>query len=125
MDNSIFNARENGTEDSTSNNYSSSSNEKVASVVKDVASPDVAVGNASVTGERVGCDVSVQRVNWGDVSSFPSRKVDVLIGSDLVYDSGILRLLVPAVKALLVEGQCHAVENGSFLSFDLRDLLYW
>ena len=30
--------------------------------------------------------------------------LEILLGSDLVYDSGILRVLVPAVQGLLAPG---------------------
>jgi predicted nicotinamide N-methyase len=52
--------------------------------------------------------VSCQHVNWKDESTFPPEPLDVLLGSDLVYDSAILALLVPAVKKMLKP-------DGSFL----------
>lgn len=51
--------------------------------------------------------VSVRKVDWGDGSTFPlggAGAVDVLIGSDLVYEDRILRLLVPAVYNMLPLG---------------------
>jgi predicted nicotinamide N-methyase len=52
--------------------------------------------------------VSCLNVNWQDGSTFPPEPLDVLLGSDLVYDSAILGLLVPAVKKMLKP-------DGSFL----------
>lgn len=43
-------------------------------------------------------------VNWCDSSTYPPELADVLIGSDLIYDINILKILVPAVSALLREG---------------------
>jgi hypothetical protein len=48
--------------------------------------------------------VDVVRVNWQDPASFPLPHADVVLGSDLVYDAGILRVLVPAVGSLLRPG---------------------
>jgi predicted nicotinamide N-methyase len=50
--------------------------------------------------------VEVLKVNWQDPGSFPPLPggADVVLGSDLVYDAGILRVLVPAVAALLRPG---------------------
>jgi predicted nicotinamide N-methyase len=70
---------------------------------KEICSPEVAVGSVP-TGDKCHCDISVLKLNWADRTTFPAEKIDVLIGSDLVYDSGILRLLVPAVKNLLKDG---------------------
>jgi len=51
-----------------------------------------------------GCPVSVLRVSWTDPTSFPPEPADVLLGSDLVYDEGILSALTQAVTGLLVPG---------------------
>jgi predicted nicotinamide N-methyase len=72
-------------------------------VSSSIRSPEVAVGDASSGQDNV-CDVSVLKLNWGDETTYPAEKIDVLVGSDLVYDSNILRLLVPAVKNLLGKG---------------------
>jgi predicted nicotinamide N-methyase len=45
--------------------------------------------------------VEVQSVNWKDTNTYPKQLADVLIGSDLVYDSNILVLLVQAVQGML------------------------
>ena len=45
----------------------------------------------------------VAKVSWSDPSTFPP-KADVLIGSDLVYDSKILTLLTQAVDGMLKSG---------------------
>jgi predicted nicotinamide N-methyase len=45
--------------------------------------------------------LSLRKINWKDFSSFPAEPVDVLLGSDLVYDANILAILVPAVAKLL------------------------
>ena len=48
--------------------------------------------------------VEVLNVNWKDPSSYPSDSIDVILGSDLVYDSAILRMLVPALETMLSKG---------------------
>lgn len=45
----------------------------------------------------------VSKVSWSDSSTFPPP-ADVLIGSDLVYDSKILTLLTQAVGGMLKSG---------------------
>lgn len=52
--------------------------------------------------------VECLNVNWKDASSFPPGGADLLLGSDLVYESAILACLVPAVKEMLRP-------HGSFL----------
>lgn len=49
--------------------------------------------------------VRVLNVNWKDASTFPAERADVLLGSDLVYDSSILAILVPAVDRMMTQGQ--------------------
>lgn len=63
-------------------------------------------GLADVTeGEsRVIAKVHVVKLAWQDLSTYPSEPIDVLLGSDLVYDSNILRVLVPAVQRLIKPG---------------------
>lgn len=58
--------------------------------------------------DRNDCTVKVAAMNWFDVTSFPPEQVDILIGSDLVYDQNILAALIPAVSALLSAGGCAA-----------------
>ena len=48
-----------------------------------------------------GPKVEARNVSWTVPTSYPPEKADVLLGSDLVYDSGILSVLCPAVKAML------------------------
>lgn len=45
----------------------------------------------------------VSKVSWSDRTTFPPP-ADVLIGSDLVYDSKILTLLTQAVDGMLIPG---------------------
>jgi predicted nicotinamide N-methyase len=52
--------------------------------------------------------VRTANVSWQDKSSYPPEAADVILGSDLVYDSNILSLLVPAISGMLLTG-------GSFL----------
>ena len=49
-------------------------------------------------------DVYTSRVSWTDPSTYPADKADVLLGSDLVYDTGILRALTQAVSGMLAPG---------------------
>ena len=46
----------------------------------------------------------VAKVSWSDANTFPPQ-ADVLIGSDLVYDSKILSLLTKAVDGMLISGK--------------------
>jgi len=47
----------------------------------------------------------VTYLNWADKLTYPSEAVDVIIGSDLVYDTNILRFLVEAISSILVKGR--------------------
>jgi predicted nicotinamide N-methyase len=49
--------------------------------------------------------VRVLNANWQDETTFPAEKADVLLGSDLVYDSSILAILVPAVDKMMTQGE--------------------
>jgi hypothetical protein len=57
----------------------------------------------------------VSKVSWSDPATFPPQS-DVLIGSDLVYDSKILGLLTQAVNGMLKPG-------GLCLPLSLRDII--
>lgn len=48
--------------------------------------------------------VTVLNASWIDPSSFPPEKADVILGSDLVYDRAILKILGPAVYDMLTPG---------------------
>ena len=48
--------------------------------------------------------VVVRDVNWGNPASFPPEPVDVILGSDLVYDENILNVFVPALDGMLAPG---------------------
>lgn len=50
--------------------------------------------------------LKVLKMNWVDEASFPPEKVDLLLGSDLVYDASILAVLIPAICAVLSAGEC-------------------
>jgi len=50
----------------------------------------------------------VIRMDWTTITSYPCEKVDLLLGSDLVYDINILAILVPTICYLLNA-------DGSFL----------
>ena len=61
----------------------------------------------------VGCSgadvrVVVRDVNWANAATYPAEQVDVMVGSDLVYDKDILGVLLPALDAMLAP-------KGSFL----------
>jgi hypothetical protein len=47
----------------------------------------------------------VTYLNWADQLTYPLEAVDVIIGSDLVYDANILRFLVLAISSILVNGR--------------------
>lgn len=45
--------------------------------------------------------IAVRNVNWKDHQTFPEEKADIILGSDLVYDMGILDMLIPAIQQML------------------------
>jgi hypothetical protein len=53
---------------------------------------------------QAGPRTEVLNVSWTDASTYPPERADVLLGSDLVYDAGILSVLCPAVRGMLKEG---------------------
>jgi SAM-dependent methyltransferase len=46
-------------------------------------------------------EISVQCMDWTDKSTWPQEKIDLLIGSDLIYTSESVPLLVSTIKGLL------------------------
>lgn len=84
------------------------------------------IGKASFGGDS-DSTISVRRVNWCDESTYPTisgddfsdktdsansksatvqeNQVDVILGSDLVYDSAILKVLVPTIFKMLKTGK--------------------
>jgi len=49
--------------------------------------------------------IKVLNMNWVDTATYPPERVDLLLGSDLVYDASILTVLVPAIcSTLSVDG---------------------
>jgi predicted nicotinamide N-methyase len=88
---------------------SSSSASTSASISPNITETD---GTGTSTAEDSGTkstDTStilrVSNVSWSDPATFPPEKVDVLLGSDLVYDSKILGLFAKAVDGLLADGK--------------------
>lgn len=62
------------------------------------------------------------RVNWLDPTTFPPEKADIILGSDLVYDSKIISILIPAIMAMLSENgvllySCLASERDGMSEF--------
>ena len=51
--------------------------------------------------------VKAQTINWDDVSTWPKKKVDYILGSDLIYQSSIVPLLTKVIRGLLSD-------HGSF-----------
>lgn len=49
--------------------------------------------------------VRVIKLNWLDKNTFPSEEIDVILGSDLVYERRILVPLTFAITTLLSEGK--------------------
>ena len=119
LKNSAYNARLNGTSTAASTSASTtatataSASAFIEQVTVDVApTPSVtdAVGKLSIQGETVfrkpsdgtsSAKLYVSKVSWSESETFPSEKADVLLGSDLVYDSKILTLLTKAVDGML------------------------
>ena len=56
----------------------------------------------------------VSKVSWSDPKTFPP-KADILIGSDLVYDSKILTLLTQAVDGMLASGDIYTFYSDLFI----------
>ena len=63
----------------------------------------------------------VSKVSWSDPRTFPP-KADILIGSDLVYDSKILTLLTQAVDGMLAAGNFYIF--NSFYAYFLFYLFF-
>ena len=43
-------------------------------------------------------------VNWADPATYPDEQVDIVLGSDLIYDSAALEVFVAAVDGILKSG---------------------
>ena len=65
------------------------------------ANHNVRLNDLSSDNDGMGPKTEVLNVSWTDPSTYPPEKADVLLGSDLVYDNGILSVLCPAVKTML------------------------
>jgi predicted nicotinamide N-methyase len=91
----VFNVKTNATNaealDSTSSNLSSLVGEALIQPFIDTA----AVAPAST--------VRILRLNWFDEASYPNEKIDVILGSDLVYERRILPPLMVAIQQLVAE----------------------
>lgn len=72
-------------------------------VITDIHQPTLDNLSHNLTLNDFSMSVSSKFVNWVDAASFP-EPADVILGSDLVYDSNILSILVPAIDAMLVKG---------------------
>jgi len=57
--------------------------------------------NGKQGGENWSTRVTAASIDWGDESTWPADKVDVVIGSDLIYQSSIVPLLRKVVTGLL------------------------
>lgn len=57
--------------------------------------------------------IKVLNMNWVDTNTYPPERVDLLLGSDLVYDASILTVLVPAICSTLSAGKCREVSMSS------------
>ena len=53
------------------------------------------------------CRAHVKAVNWADRETFPPEEVDIILGSDLIYDSAALAVFVSAVDGMLKSGGEH------------------
>lgn len=53
------------------------------------------------TNNKESTQVLAQNINWQDATTWPKEKVDVMIGSDLIYQSDMVPALVNVVKGLL------------------------
>ena len=75
----------------------------------DVIMSDDYSDNRNATNNKTSTTTThVIRMDWTTIASYTCEKVDLLLGSDLVYDINILSILVPTICYLL-----HA--DGSFL----------
>jgi predicted nicotinamide N-methyase len=48
--------------------------------------------------------LKVINMSWTDTDSYPPEQAHLLLGSDLVYDIGILAVLIPAICSTLSAG---------------------
>jgi predicted nicotinamide N-methyase len=78
-----------------------------------------ASASATSTSSPVKTQLKVAKVSWSDPATFPPEKADVLIGSDLVYESRILTLLTAAVDGMLAQGKVPCQKPLSSLSLQL------
>lgn len=101
LDNSAFNLELNGEEtqrekkiindDNNDNDINNNGEEKEE---EDVVIKEVLIGNNKTY-------TQIRKINWNDKNTYPKEPLDIIIGSDLIYDKNILKYLVPALLAML------------------------
>lgn len=81
--------------------------------------PATATSPASTTA------VKVINMSWTDPATYPPEQASLLLGSDLVYDIGILAVLIPAICASLATGKydTHNYSEHCVVSHVLLNLL--
>lgn len=80
---------------------------------------EVVISHSDTADDVEGTTVRVTCLSWQDERTYPKEKIDVLLGSDLVYDEEILSVLVPTVNGLLNAG------IDVFISIYMNLLLYF
>ena len=62
------------------------------------------------------CDVTIRQLDWSKFNAGDFKKVDVIVGSDIVYERTILPALCDVIRILLVgffrRGTKHSIEEG-------------
>ena len=82
------------------NNHQNNNHSIPGTVFKTPMDGNASTANTTIT-ESPPTTLYVSKVSWSEPSTFPPTRVDILIGSDLVYDAAILTLLTQAVDGML------------------------
>ena len=78
---------------------------RVAFTDRDAGALDLAARGAALNGFPA-CAVSTARLQWGPDASIDGERFGLVLGSDLIYDPGVVGPLVEAMEALLDAGGC-------------------
>ncbi len=107
LKNAVVNARLNGT---STNKFDVDANIAAISAARQTVSHENCILDEVTVSGASGIDstLRVSYLSWLDINTFPTEEVDVVFGSDLVYDINILAPLTFAVSKILKL-------NGSFL----------
>eukprot|EP01038_Epipyxis_sp_PR26KG_P015858 gene15858-21491_t len=104
LQNAVFNVNLNQRNDKTSqiSNKNNDNKNVYLSTIYDYSSNEEIINERTNIARQT--NVEVLKVNWQDSSTFPPLPADIILGSDLIYDSSILSIFVPAVNLMLNPG---------------------